>query len=50
MVSLMGDNAIGDVVDGNLTSKAGNVGDNGGISRGGEVFGGGVEYASGMKV
>ena len=44
MVSLMGDNAIGDVVDGNVTSKARDVGDNGGITRGGEVFEGGVEY------
>ena len=46
----MGDNDIGDVVDGNVASKARDVGDNGGMTCGGEVFGGGVEYMSGMKV
>ena len=49
MVSSMGGNVIGDVVDGNVVSKAGDVGDNGGMTCGGEVFGGGVEYAGGMK-
>ena len=43
-------NDIGDVVDGNVASKAGDVGDNGGMTCGGEVFRGGVEYVSGMTV
>ena len=43
MVSLMGDNYVGDIVDGNVTSKVGDIGDNGGMACGGEVFGGGVE-------
>ena len=50
MVSLMGGNDVGDVMDGNVASKAGDVGDNGGMTCGGEVSGGGVEYAGGMKV
>ena len=50
MVSSMGGNAVGDVVDGNVASKAGDVGDNGGMTCGGEVSGGGVEYAGAMKV
>ena len=33
-----------------MASKARDVGDNGGMTCGGEVFRGGVEYASGMKV
>ena len=50
MISSMGGNVVGDVVDGNATSKAGDVGDNGRMTCGGEVFGVGVEYAGGMKV
>ena len=50
MVSSMGDNDVGDVVDGNVASKAEDVGNNGGMTCGGEVFEGGVEYAGGMKV
>ena len=38
------------VVDGNVASKAGDIGDNGGMACGGEVSGGGVEYEGGMKV
>ena len=45
MVSSMRGNDVGDVVDGNVASKAGDVGDNGG-----EVLGGDVEYAGVMKV
>ena len=50
MVSSMGGNVIGDVVDGNVASKAGDVGDNGGMTCGREVSRGGVKYAGGMKV
>ena len=50
MVSLMGGNDVGDVVHGNVTSKAGDVGDNGRVIYGGEVSRGGVEYIGGMKV
>ena len=50
MVSSMGGNAVGDVVDGNVASKARDVGDNSGMTCRGEVFRGGVEYVSGMKV
>ena len=50
MVSSMGGNGVGDVVDGNVASKAGDVGDNGGMTFGGEVSTSGVEYTSGMKV
>ena len=50
MVSLMGGNDVGDVIDGNVASKAGDVGDNGGMTCGGEVSRGGVEYEGGMKV
>ena len=53
MISLMGDSATGDgeVVDGkHVASKAGDVGDNGGMTCGAEVSGGGVEYSGGMKV
>ena len=50
MVSSMRGNDIGDVVDGNVTSKVKDVGDNGRMECRGEVFGGGVEYMSGMKV
>ena len=50
MVSSMGDNDVGDVIDGNVASKAESVGDNGGMTSEGEVFGGGVEYEGGMKV
>ena len=46
----MGDNAVGDVVDGNVAFKAGDVGDSGEMTCGGEVFRGAVEYAGGMKV
>ena len=37
MVSSMGSNVVGDVVDGNVASKAGDLGDNGGMRCGGEV-------------
>ena len=50
MVSSMGGNDVGDVVDCNVPSKVRDVGYNGGITRGGEVSGGSVEYAGGMKV
>ena len=50
MVSSMGDNDVDDVVTGNVASKARDVGENGGLTCGGEVSGGGVEYSSGMKV
>ena len=50
MVLAMGGNDVGDVVDGNVASKAGDVGDNGRMTCGGEVFRGGMEYTSGMKV
>ena len=46
----MGGNVVGDVVDGNVASKAGDVGDNGGMTCRGEVSRGNVEYAGGMKV
>ena len=45
MVSSMGGNVVGDVVDGNVVSKAGDVGDNGRMTCGAEVFGGGVEVS-----
>ena len=50
MVSSMGNNDIGDVVDGNVASKAEDVGNNDGMTCGREVFEGGVEYTGGMKV
>ena len=50
MVSSMRDNDVGDVVDGNVASKAGVLGDNGGMTCGGEVSGGGVKYVGDMKV
>ena len=55
MVSSMGGNAVGDVVDGNVvdgnvTSKARDVGDNGGMTCGAKVSRGGVEYIGDMKV
>ena len=50
MVSSMGGNDGGDVVDGNVASKAGDVGDNCGMTCGEEVSVGGVEYVGGMKV
>ena len=50
MVSSMGGNDVGDVVERNVVYEAGDVGDNGGMTCGGEVFKGGVEYAGGMKV
>ena len=50
MVSSMGGNDVGDVVDGNVPYKARDVGGNGGMTCEGEVSRGGVEYASGMKV
>ena len=46
----MGGNVVGDVVDGNVASKVGDVGDNSGMTCGGEVFWGGVKYVGGMKV
>ena len=39
MVSSIGGNATGDIVDGNVASKARDMGDNGGMTRGEEVFG-----------
>ena len=53
MVSSMKDNVVGDgeVVDGkHMTSKARDVGDNGRMTCGAKVLGGGVEYSGGMKV
>ena len=50
MVSSMGGNDVGDVVDGNVASKAEDIGDKGGMTYGGEVFGGRVKCAGGMKV
>ena len=50
MVSSIGGNDVGDVVDGNVASKAEDVGDNSGMTCGREVSEGGVEYAGGMKV
>ena len=51
MVSSMRGNVVGDVVNGNVASKAGDVGDNGWMTCGGEVLRvGGVEYVGGMKV
>ena len=50
MVSSMGGNDVGDVVDGNVASKARDIGDNGGMTCGREVSRDDVEYASGMKV
>ena len=50
MVSSMEGNVVGDVVDGNVVSKVRDMGDNGGITCGGEVSEGGVEYVGGMKV
>ena len=50
MVSSMGGNDVGDVVDGNVASKVGDIGDNGGMTCGGEVFGGGMkEWESGVE-
>ena len=39
MVSSMGGNAAGDVLDGNVASKVGDVGDNRGMTCGAEVLG-----------
>ena len=50
MILSMGGNAASDVVDSNVASKARDVGDNGGMTCGAEVSGGGVEYAGGIKV
>ena len=51
MVLLMGGNDVGDVVDGNVASKVGDIGDNGGMTYGGgKVSRGRVEYVGGMKV
>ena len=65
MVSSMEGNAVGDgeVIDGNVASKDGDVGDNGEITCGAKVLGGwcgilvwygslegGVEYSGGMEV
>ena len=47
MVSSMGGNDVGDVVDGNVASKAGDVGDSGGMTCGGEVFRGGMKVWEG---
>ena len=45
MVSSMGGNDVGDVVDSNVASMVEDVGDNGGMTCGGEVSRCGVEYA-----
>ena len=37
MVSSMGDNVVGDIVDGNVASKVGDLGDNGRMTSRGEV-------------
>ena len=37
MVSSIGDNVVGDIVDGNVASKARDLGDNGRMTCGGEV-------------
>ena len=51
MVSLMGGNDVGDVVDGiNVASKVGDIDNNGGMTCEGKVSRGGVEYTGGMKV
>ena len=50
MVSSTGSNVVGDVIDSNVASKAGDVGDNGGMTCGREVSRGGVEYMGNMKV
>ena len=50
MVSSIGGNDVGDVIDGNVASKVRYVGDNGGMTCGGEFSKGGVEYAGGRKV
>ena len=50
MVSSMGSNVAGDVVDGNVASKARDVGDNGGMPCEAKVSKGGVEYTGSMKV
>ena len=50
IVSSMGGNDVGDVINGNVASKAGDVGDNDGMSCGEKVSRVGVEYAGGMKV
>ena len=50
MVSSMGDNDVGNVVDGNVAFKARDVGDNGRMTCGGEVSRGGVENSCGMEV
>ena len=47
---IKGGNGVGDVVDGNVASKAEDIGDSGGMTCGGEFSGGGVEYAGDMKV
>ena len=39
MVSSMGGNGVGDVINGNVASKVGDVGDNGGMKCGWEVYG-----------
>ena len=49
MVSSMGGNAASDVVDGNVASKAVDVGDNGRMTCGMEFSRGDVEYSGGMK-
>ena len=50
MVSSMGGNDVGDVIDGNVAFKVGDVGDNGRMKCGGEVSKGSVEYVGGIKV
>ena len=50
MVSSMGDNVVSDIVDGNVASKARDMGDNDGMICGPRVSKGGVEYTGGMKV
>ena len=50
MDSSIGGNVVGDVVDGNVASKAVDVDDNGRMACEGEVSEGGMEYTGGMKV
>ena len=47
MVSSMGGNDVGDVVDGNVASTAGDVVDNGKMTYGEEVFRGGMKVWEG---
>ena len=50
MVSSMGGNDVGDVVDGYVASKVSDVGGKGGMTCGEEVSRSGVEYTGSMKI